>query len=94
MVSFNEADLQDGQLSSLMEDYARATQLQISLRKRIEVLMKERENVAKAREDTARLQLEDAQSKNRKTMESNELWRMKMKQMESMGEPVRDNGIT
>lgn len=94
MVSMNEADQQDDQLSSLMEDYARATQLQISLRKRITVLMKEREIAAEVQEEAARMQLEEAQSKNREMMESNELLRMKMKQLELMGEPVRDNGLT
>jgi hypothetical protein len=94
MVSSNEADQQDDELSSLMDDYARATQLQISLRKRIDVLMKEREIAAQAQEEAARAQLEEALSKNRKMMENNLILRMKMKQMEQMGEPARDNTST
>lgn len=74
----------EDQLTTLMEDYVRATQLQISLRKRIEVLMKEREEAAKVQEEMIRLQWEDAKSKTQKLAEANELLKLKMRQTNSL----------
>lgn len=85
MVTIKVAVDYEDQLTTLMEDYVRMTQLQLSLRKRIETLMNEREEAAKAQEETARLQWEDAKSKTQKLGDANELLKLKMRRTNSLG---------
>lgn len=85
MVTIKVAVDYEDQLTALMEDYVRMTQLQLSLRKRIETLMNEREEAAKAQEETARLQWEDAKSKTQKLGDANELLKLKMRRTNSLG---------
>lgn len=73
------------QLASLMEDYVRATQLQISLKKRIDALLKERSRKAKEEEEAAKRAFEDALAKTRKMQVANVLIIEKMKQAQGMG---------
>ena len=91
MVSFDSGlDEYDDQLTTLMEDFVRATQLQISLKKRIDVVLTQRETAARTQEDTARLQWEQAQEKRQKLVEANTLLRLKMEQTESTGNTSRE----
>ena len=93
IVSFDSGvDQYDDQLTTLMEDFVRATQLQISLKKRIGIVMSQREGAARAQEEKARMQLEEAQEKRQQLLEANRLLRLKMEQTESTGNtaPERD----
>lgn len=63
IVSLKVPTEQDDELPTLIENYVRITQVQVSLKERIERLMKEREDAAKAQEVSVQGQLRDAQAK-------------------------------
>ncbi|KAG8824180.1 hypothetical protein FRC17_009165 [Serendipita sp. 399] len=71
-------DEQDAVLEALMEDYIRATELQKSLKKRIEAAMKEKEEKAKQEEEVARLLLIQAEEKTARVRKLNQQLQDKM----------------
>jgi len=91
-MSFDDSgvDEYDDQLATLMEDFICATQLQISLKKRIDIVMKQRESAVRAQEEKARMQWEETQEKRQKLVEANRLLRLKMEQTESTGYSARE----
>ncbi|PVF92415.1 hypothetical protein CPB86DRAFT_830003 [Serendipita vermifera] len=80
----------DGELSQLVEDFMRATQLQISLKQRIESYLEKKEKEAEEQEEKARLLWVASQANNKARHSRANLLREKMKQAESMGKPNKE----
>ncbi|KAG8816943.1 hypothetical protein FRC17_000125 [Serendipita sp. 399] len=77
-------DEQDATLEALMEDYIRATELQKSLKKRIEAVIKEKEERVKDEEEVARVALKQAEEKTARLMEANRTLKEKMRRVEGI----------
>ncbi|KAG8809827.1 hypothetical protein FRB91_004262 [Serendipita sp. 411] len=69
----------DETLEALMEDYIRATELQLSLKKRIDAVIKVKEEQAEQEEESARIALEAAELKTARLREANQLFKERMR---------------
>jgi hypothetical protein len=75
----------DADLMKLMEDFMRATELQISLKRRIESFLEKKKIEAQAKEEEARLVWMNSQARSRAIQESVEHLKDKMKLAEDLG---------
>ncbi|KAG8770547.1 hypothetical protein FRC19_006497 [Serendipita sp. 401] len=76
----------DATLEALMEDYTRATELQLSLKKRIEAAIREKEDQAEQEEEHARLVLLEAERRTARLKDANKLLKERMRKVEGIEE--------